>query len=176
MHEQVMEFIEKVKVRFDGEHFRDCAVHEVGSRNINGTVRMFFERCLYTGFDLGYGPCVDVVSHYSQHVKPESAYTIISCEALEHDRDWAKTVHAMIDNLMSEGLLIITAGGPGRPEHGVSDSIPSDSPDTLDYYGNITEEDFRAAIDLHPDFVMGDFKEYEFDVRDGDFRFWGVKA
>lgn len=175
MHEQVMEFVEKVKARFPGA-FTGKVVHEVGSRNINGTVRVFFTRCDYTGFDLGYGPCVDVVGHYAKEQRPNSADTIISCEAMEHDRNWIETLHDMIDNLKSGGFLIITAGGPGRPEHGTHEHDPISSPDTLDYYGNITEEGFRAAIDSHPDFVMDDFIDYEFDVRDGDFRFWGVKA
>lgn len=168
MHQAVYDFVAKVKEKFP-EHFRDCAVHEVGSRNINGTVRTFFERCQYTGFDLGYGPCVDVVRHYAEK-NPGSAFTIISCEALEHDHFWVQTVMAMLDRVMSGCLIIITAGGPGRPEHGTKEHDPASSPSTLDYYGNITEEDFRSVV------YLDRFSEYEFDVRDGDFRFWGVKA
>lgn len=175
MHKEVMEFVEKVKKKFP-EYFTGKIVWEIGSRNVNGTVRVFFSQCDYTGFDLGYGPCVDVVEHFANVSRVTVPDTIISCEALEHDKNWVETIHAMIDCLDDQGLLIITAGGPGRPEHGTRDHDPVSSPDTLDYYGNITEELFRAAIDSHPDFVMGDFKEFEFDVRDGDFRFWGLKA
>jgi hypothetical protein len=178
MHKEALDFVARVKERFP-DSFMGKRVIEVGSRNINGTVRTFFSRCKYVGYDLGYGPCVDVVVHFSDIncMNPSYyAHTIISCEAMEHDKRWVETLHMMLDSLRDGGLLIITAGGPGRPEHGTHDHDPISSPDTLDYYGNITEDAFRAAIDSHPDFVMGDFKEFEFDVRDGDFRFWGLKA
>jgi hypothetical protein len=174
MHQSVYDFVEKVKAKFP-EHFKGVGVWEIGSRNINGTVRPFFEGCKYTGFDLGYGPCVDVVGHFCDinHSLCGGPKTIISCEAMEHDRRWRETVHSMIDHIRSGGLIVITAGGPGRPEHGTHNHDPVSSPDTLDYYGNVTEELFREAVDSHADFVMGDFEAYEFDVRDGDFRFWG---
>lgn len=169
MHQSVYDFVARVKEKFP-EAFTGKVVHEVGSRNINGTVRPFFSQCDYTGFDLGYGVCVDVVGHYLNTETPDYVDTIVSCEALEHDRYWVHSLRQMLDNLKRGGLLILTAGGPGRPEHGTKEHDPECSPATLDYYGNITEEAFREAVD------MSQFTEFEFDVRDGDFRFWGVKA
>lgn len=175
MHQSVYDFVAKVKAKFP-DHFEGQIVHEVGSRNINGTVRPFFKSCGYTGFDLGYGACVDVVGHYINTKTPKYVDTIISCEALEHDRFWSITVRQMLNNLRHGGLLIITAGGPGRPEHGTKDHDPECSPETLDHYENITEEAFRDAVNAHPDQTMACFQQFEFDVRDGDFRFWGVVA
>lgn len=175
MHQSVYDFVARVKAKFP-DHFERRIVHEVGSRNINGTVRPFFSNCKYTGFDLGYGPCVDVVGHYCEMHFPlvGGPKTIISCEALEHDKRWRETVHHMIDQVRTHGLIIITAGGPGRPEHGTKEHDPECSPATLDHYENITEEAFREAVNSHPDFVMEDFKEFAFEVEDGDFRFWGT--
>lgn len=174
MHQSVYDFVARVKEKFP-EAFTGKIVHEVGSRNINGTVRTFFSRCDYTGFDLGYGPCVDVVMHYNDTNEKYMGQidTVISCEALEHDRQWRATCLAMVDNLKPGGLLIITAGGPGRPEHGTTEHDPECSPETLDHYHNIDEADFRGNF---KGMVPFPFKEFEFDVRDGDFRFWGIKA
>lgn len=174
MHQSVYDFVAKVKAKFP-DKFKGRKVHEVGSRNINGTVRPFFRECDYTGFDLGYGACVDVVGHYADlnHFR-ERPEVIISCEAMEHDKEWRKTLHTMIDHIRTHGLIIITAGGPGRPEHGTKDHDPECSPETLDHYENITEEVFREAVNSHPDYVMDDFQEYAFEVENGDFRFWGV--
>jgi hypothetical protein len=43
------------------QFFERVRVGEVGSLNINGSVRGFFSECDYTGFDVGPGPGVDQV-------------------------------------------------------------------------------------------------------------------
>ena len=62
-------------------------VLEVGSLDINGSVRPLFENCNYTGIDLGEGRGVDVVAHVTDyHRLDDNEFdVVISTETLEHD-------------------------------------------------------------------------------------------
>jgi len=180
MHKEAWDFVEGVKAKFP-EAFKGKRVLEVGSRYINGTVRTLFDGCDYTGLDLSPGPCVDMDYHvvaFKQCVweplEHEPYGTIISCEALEHDKHWAESIRAMWDMLDNGGTLIITAGGTGRPEHGTTRTSPADSPATTDYYGNITKEMFWEVFNPWPD--KPSFRDFFIEDKDGDFRFWGLKA
>lgn len=180
MHHEAFEFVKSVRdmspSRFSGKP-PNFGVLEVGSRYINGTVRTLFDGMSYLGIDLSPGPCVDVVAHATDIDAIKGAFTwdkryfsvVISCEALEHDKRYAESIRAMYDLLAPGGLLIITAGGTGRPEHGTTRTSPSDSPDTTDYYGNITPELFRAALQGRT------FSQSEIRDVGGDFQFWGIK-
>lgn len=184
MHKAAWDFVESVKAKHPG-HFKNKRVLEVGSRYINGTVRTLFEGCDYMGLDLSPGPLVDAVCHVADMPTPDVYYgepepygpdqfdTIISCEALEHDKRWQESVSTMWELLSPGGLLIITAGGTGRPEHGTTRTNPTDSPATTDYYGNITEPVFWAAFGRQGKMTL---LEHRIEDKDGDFRFWGKKA
>lgn len=178
MHQAVTDFIQATKARFPAS-FQDCSVLEVGSRYINGTCRTFFRRCQYTGLDLAYGPLVDVVCHvsdYEIHQQPDEPMrenrfdTVISCEAMEHDKWWKESLQAMSDHTKPGGLLVITCAGPGRPEHGTHRSDPASSPATNDYYRNVDEAMFWSAV------KKTDFSDWRLKVADGDLQFWGVKG
>lgn len=177
MHFQVIEFLARVR-DLHPEAFQDRRVLEVGSRYINGTIRPLFRRCQYTGLDLAYGPGVDVVCHVADYCAADCAVppqapgydTVVSCEALEHDARWADSLASMYRLTEPGGFLIITAAGPGRPEHGTHEHAPSDSPATNDHYQNIDEGMFWSV--LKPE----GFTEHHMEVLDGDFRFVGVKA
>jgi len=178
MHKAAWDFIESVKAK-NPKAFKGKRVLEVGSRYINGTVRTLFEGCQYTGIDLSPGPCVDVVAHVKDFEGENLYDTIISCEALEHDFYWEASVHAMHRLLKPGGLLIITAGGTGRPEHGTTRTNPSDSPATTDYYGNIEDWMFIELLEGSRNHLFEGPYGHEEDMpidKDGDFRFWGVKA
>jgi len=55
-------------------------VLEVGSLNINGTVRDFFDAEEYIGIDIGEGPGVDVVSGGHKYKSKKKFDCVISCE------------------------------------------------------------------------------------------------
>lgn len=172
MHTAAINWVEKAKDQYP-DSFKGKLVLEVGSRYINGTVRILFEGCDYLGIDLSPGPCVDKVRHVADwNPHTQNLFdTVISCEALEHDKRWRESLCAMYDLLLPGGLIILTAGGTGRPEHGTARTSPSDSPATTDYYGNITEAMFWSVF--NPSFFVN---TYEIEDKDGDFRFIGRKA
>ena len=144
-HPQQREFINTVRCKFPG-FFYGTTVLEVGSLNINGTLRDFFTDCTYTGIDVAEGLCVDIVCQGQHFRSPEPFDVVISAEMMEHNPFWAETFENMVALTRSGGLLAFTCAGRDRPEHGTTRSAPETSPLTVglewDYYGNVLPEDF----------------------------------
>lgn len=169
-HQQQMDFVFSVKARFP-QFFVGQSVLEVGSLNINGSVRDFFEGSLrYIGCDLGEGPGVDIVC--AGHELPYEDWSfdvVISCECFEHDKHWQKTFQKMIDLTRPGGLVIFSCATIGRAEHGTTRTSPSDAPFTNDYYLNLEEKDFEGFKSF--------FTEYQFSECQSprDLYFWGLK-
>jgi hypothetical protein len=87
-HQQQLDFIKSVKDQLP-EYFKGTKVLEVGSLNINGSVRQFFEPDQYIGCDLGEGAGVDIVCRGHELPYPNESFdVVISCECFEHDRHW----------------------------------------------------------------------------------------
>lgn len=170
MHPNIREFVEEVRDRYP-RRFCGAAVLEVGARNVNGSVRDLFEDCDCIGLDLVPGEGVDLVCHAREFVRPGEFDTVISTEALEHDRHWRDSLRQMAENLTPGGLLVVTCAGPGRQEHGTTEHEPDDSPATNDYYQNL-----RIA-DVAPVLPCDEFDRlrlaYERDRQ--DLVCWGVK-
>jgi hypothetical protein len=167
-HAEQTRFVQSVKDKFP-EFFFDKKVLEVGSLNINGTVRDLFKDCLYTGVDLASGKGVDLVGpvHTLELGKFD---TVISCECFEHDKHWKETFQKMYD--VCTGLVVFSCATTGRSEHGTTRTNPQDSPFTNDYYMNLTAQDFINVFELDKM-----FKKYEFSSceRPADLYFWGIK-
>lgn len=175
-HKEQLEFITGVKENYK-IFFYDKCVLEIGSLNINGTVRQFFDRCVYVGVDVGSGPGVDVVCLGHEYDMPANSFDVaISCECFEHDPYHIKTLNNMIRLVKSGGLIIFSCATTGRKEHGTIYSEPQSSPLTVDlgwnYYKNLEETDFKKEIDFD-----NLFSEYKFsnnlDVY--DLYFYGFK-
>lgn len=173
-HPDQMNFVASVAKMYPA-HFFNSHVVEVGSLNINGSVRQFFSQpTFYVGCDLGPGPGVDIIC--PGHKLPfhdETFDVAISCECFEHDKNWQLTLQRMIDLVKPMGLVIFTCATTGRPEHGTTKSNPFDAPFTNDYYKNLTESDFLGSFDLKKCFYR-----HEFGVNEGshDLYFWGQKC
>lgn len=146
-HLQQFRFINFVKEVLP-EYFHDKKILEIGSLNINGSVRNFFTECDYLGVDVSVGKDVDVVSNGEDfNGKASSFDVVISCECMEHNPSYEKTFLNMIRLVSPNGLVVMTCATYGRPQHGTIESEPASSPLTLNlgqnYYKNLIQEDFN---------------------------------
>lgn len=175
-HQQQFNYIESLKNRFP-VHFFQKNVLEVGSLNINGSIRQFFTDCKYLGIDVGPGKDVDLVCEGQNLDHPDNTYdTVGSCECFEHNPYWVETFKNMHRMAKVDGLVFMTCATTGRREHGTTRTSPADSPLTIgkgwDYYKNLTEQDFRDNMDID-----SMFSNYKFTVGSPhpDLYFWGIK-
>lgn len=170
MHEEVRQFIKSVRARYPKSFFRK-KVLEVGSLNVNGSVREHFWFCDYLGIDLNKGRGVDMVCPAHLFTAPYKFDVVISTEMLEHDMFWSASLLQMYYNLKRDGLLIITCASDNRPEHGTRRTSPQDSPFTNDYYTNISVEAFEHILPpkLFTDYFLENRRDKE------DLVFYGIK-
>jgi SAM-dependent methyltransferase len=175
-HPQQFFYIQKLKSNYP-TYFTDKKVLEVGSLNINGTIRVFFNGCDYLGIDLGPGRGVDLVCEGQNLDHPDETYdTVCSCECFEHNPYWVETFNNMYRMTKPGGLVFMSCATTGRREHGTSRVSPQDSPLTIgkgwDYYKNLTAEDFIMNFDLGKM-----FSTYEFEIGGPvpDLYFYGIK-
>lgn len=146
-HPAQMEFVAEVKGLFP-EMFIGRRVLEVGSLDVNGSVRRFFDGCEYTGLDIVDGPGVDV-ARLAHTYKAKPFEVVISCEMLEHDPHWAKTLRAMARLTAPGGLLVVTCAGPRRRVHSpYGDTGLCAPPELAGFYRNMTAEDLTAGLGL----------------------------
>jgi SAM-dependent methyltransferase len=130
------------------EFFSGVSVFEIGSADINGSVRSYFQSSDYVGVDLTPGPGVDVVGQ-GEDVRLNREFDIaVSTECLEHNPKYFETFENMVRHVRPGGLVLFTCATTGRPEHGTERSDPGDSPGTMvkgwNYYKNIESEDLNG--------------------------------
>ncbi|WP_295392339.1 class I SAM-dependent methyltransferase [uncultured Thiodictyon sp.] len=148
-HYQQHQFVLICREHFP-DHFKSKEVLEVGSCDINGSIRKLFTSCCYIGVDIAAGPNVDLVC-FGQDVSFESNYfdVAISCECFEHNEYWIETFSNMIRMLKPGGVCIITCASIGRGEHGTSRCVPHYSLTAEvsggNYYKNLDVSDFRRT-------------------------------
>lgn len=167
-HQSQLDFVASVKRQFP-EFFKGKRVLEIGSLDINGSVRQFFEDCSYIGVDLGEGKGVDLVSKGEDLTFHDNHFDVaISCECFEHNPEWVRTFDNMVR--MTSGLIVMTCATTGRPEHGTRRTSPSDAPFCGDYYQNLTDHDIKSSCN------MSRFVEYGFSTNTSpaDLYFWGL--
>jgi hypothetical protein len=171
-HIQQREYLSGLKTRFPAM-FTDVSVIEIGSLNINGTVRDFFTATQYLGVDVAAGPGVDFVAEGQNLTFGDSTFDIaISAECFEHNPEWVATFANM--TRMASRYVVFTCASEGRAEHGTRRSSPQSSPLTLDwdYYRNLNERDFREAFDLDSMFTN---YEFAYNPASCDLYFYGFK-
>lgn len=170
MHPEINDFVKKVKTKYP-DFFQNKKVLEVGSQNINGSVKPNFKNCDYLGIDLGEAPGVDLVCDIIDHISPNTYDVVISCEMLEHCKTWEQALKQMYENIKPNGLFVLTCAGNNRHEHGTNNHTPQDSKFTLDWYRNISPEDFRSVLpeELFSDYSLGLYRG------DCDLYFYGIK-
>lgn len=182
MHAEIRTFLQEVKSKFP-DFFQNKNILEVGSLDINGSPREYFDNCNYTGVDIGSGKGVDIIKPIHEffpvivendtvlYDNPALYDAVVSTEMLEHDIHWEKSLKKMVELLKPGGLFILTCAGPKRPEHGTKATDTFSSPYTTDYYRNISVEDFIQHV------PRKEFSTYIISYGRGgeDLLFYGVK-
>lgn len=170
MHNEAIKYVWSVYDKHP-KAFINKIVLDVGSMDINGNNRSFFEGCHYTGLDLGHGKNVDVICPIHKY-NPGILYdTIICTEMLEHDEHYKQSLQNMYKLLKPGGLLVLTAASNNRPEHGTKRTTPHASPNTPDYYQNITLN--MLVNSLQPGLFAESQTTQSPDLR--DIYFYGIK-
>lgn len=114
MHASVMAWV-KGRVRHHG--LADKSTLEVGSLDVNGSVRSLF-RGPYVGIDMRAGPGVDVVGTADKLPFPDDAFdVVVTTEMLEHDPSFWLSMAEMGRVLRPGGHLLLTTRGNGFGEH-----------------------------------------------------------
>lgn len=99
-------------------------VLEVGSRNVNGSLRSYVEGlgpASYLGADIIAGPGVDElcsVERLIDHFGSDSFDVVFSTEMLEHVRDWRAAVGNLKGVTRPGGILLFTTRSRGFGFHG----------------------------------------------------------
>ena len=145
MHEAAFHFIAHI-VQKEGPF---DSVIEIGSLDINGTVRPLFGDAEYTGLDPQEGPGVDWVGDALDYKPKKKVDCVVCCEVLEHSPKWQAIVKKGMEWLDDDGVFLITAAGPGRKPHSAVDG--SHNVRDFEHYENIRPSDL--AKELLPDFI-----------------------
>jgi SAM-dependent methyltransferase len=140
MHITAMNFCSYM-TRMLGSRRRVC---ELGSRNINGTVRHLFPGAEYIGVDAVAGSCVDVVADAADY-RPADGHrfdTVVSTELLEHAERAPEICLNAFLLLDHGGVFILTAAGDGRPEHSAEGNPDLNG----QFYRNVSEALLREWL------------------------------
>ena len=110
---------------FNKEDIEGKSIIEVGSRDVNGSLRSLvetFNPSEYVGIDITDGLSVDeicnadnIVNHFGDDKKFDF---LISNEMLEHVYDWREVISNFKRILKENGVLMITTRSKGHPYHG----------------------------------------------------------
>lgn len=147
-HAEQLDFF-RACVDINEKALNDVRVLEIGSYDVNGSVRGLFEHARqYVGVDLVPGPGVDIVRFGHELDLGENSFdVVISGECFEHDPHWRDTFDSMVRHARPGGLIIVTCASRGRVEHGTPRSGAAQSPGTehlgSEYYENIGRDSFE---------------------------------
>lgn len=171
-HKEQIDFFLSTKRKFP-EMFSNVSVLEIGSLDINGSVRGIFNSTRYIGVDLDEGPSVDVICQGQELTYEDKSFDVaVSAECFEHNPYWLETFLNMCR--MASKFVIFTCASDGRPEHGTTRTSPESSPFTLDwdYYKNLNQNDFTSHINF--DEIFSNY-EFSYNSYSCDLYFWGIK-
>jgi predicted SAM-dependent methyltransferase len=112
-------FVKTIQV----QEFKNKRVLEIGSFDVNGSVRPLIESCQpqeYIGIDIRPGQKVNLVLSGEEIVDyfgPESFDVIVSTETLEHVQDWRKFVNNIKTAVKIGGYVYLTVCPPKMGKH-----------------------------------------------------------
>lgn len=139
MHKNAFDFVAQAVQT----HGAAGPVFEIGSRNINGSVRQLFAGLAYHGIDLQPGAGVDAVADGRTYLPDDWPNTIVCCEVLEHSIYAYDLLRHACDVLLPDGLIIVTTADRQRAPHSAIDGGPLRPGE---YYGNLLLEELIAVL------------------------------
>ena len=140
MHEQAYDWIASHVARRPVP----AAVLEIGSLDINGSVRPLFPHTAhYHGLDLVDGDGVDEVADASTWQPPRTYDMVVSAEVLEHAPTWREILTMMWTATAPGGTLLMTCAAPGRAPHSAVDGLDLRNDE---HYANVAPGDVRALL------------------------------
>jgi len=126
-----------------------CRVLEVGSREVNGSVRGLFPGARYLGVDKLDGPGVDLVADATEPLEGVGLFDYaISTEVFEHEEFWRSVLTFMVNALDTAGRVIVTAAGICRRPHSAVDGGPWLRPG--EWYSPIFPQELSLTLSMLP--------------------------
>ncbi len=161
MHHEAHEYVKRVVSSIRPRR----RVVEIGSRNVNGSVRdLFLHVDRYIGIDRMPGPGVDMVADGSLWQPDLPVDCVVTTEALEH----CEMAEAIVVNAWSmlepRGVLIVTAATDPRPPHSAYDGGPLRQGE---FYRNVARSELLGWL--------VDFYFASVEIEGGDIRALAVK-
>lgn len=165
MHAEAYQWIEKSFNKWV-EDKKDLNVLEIGSLDINGSVRPIFANHahMYLGIDPQAGPGVDLVADASTFSTGPLFHVIVCAEVFEHTPVWKDIVDRAYENLLEGGIFIATMAGEGRPPHSAIDENPIRE---WEHYENIGKRKLKKALKK--------FRKSKVNVLNTDTRCFAIK-
>lgn len=167
MHPQAYHF---VRAALGGVDTAKLSVLELGSYNVNGTVRDHFPGAHYFGIDRVAGPGVDAVCELKDFDPIVPFDVVISTEVAEHTPDPGDIVRTAYRCLRRGGLFVLTCAASPRAPHGWMGTplVPAG-----EFYANV-----RPVLmwELLSDSTLWLHVSIQHDRDHGDLRVSAVKA
>ena len=167
MHNAAMEFIFTGFNNWKGDRI-DLNILEIGSLDINGSVRPMFKpfQVTYTGIDMQEGPGVDIVVDAAKFINFEAYDVVVCAEVFEHTPQWPQIIQNSYNNLVDGGIFIATMAGEGRYPHSAIDEKPIRD---WEHYSNIGWWELKQTL------TKIGFKKVDVNVFENDTRCLAVK-
>ncbi len=107
-HAQQLQFVRLVSEHLAAD-YSGKRVLEVGSYDVNGSIRQLFRGSSYVGVDLLAGPGVDLVCDGHRLDHADDSYDLtLSCESFEHNPQWRETFLNMHRMTKPGGIVLFT--------------------------------------------------------------------